>query len=126
MTSDECILRFKKFLELSRNLDLYWKTVNLEKKAIFSKIAFLNLHVRGTKLANLSVKKPIFKAENGQNISLVQRKEFHLNLKKPLCFEEIWDFITSENGTLFEEEFDQLYSEISDIKLKFPIASNKA
>jgi len=126
MTADECILRFKKFLELSRNLDLYWKTVNLEKKAIFSKIAFLNLHVRGTELANLSVKKPIFKAENGQNISLVHRKEFHLNLQESLRFQEIWDFVTSENGALFEESLDKLSEKIPNNKLNYLIVLSKA
>ena len=126
MTADECILRFKKFLELSRNLDLYWKTVNLEKKAIFSKIAFLNLHVRGTKLANLSVKKPIFKAENGQNISLVQRKELDLNLQESLYFEDIWYFVISENGAVFEESFDKLPHILAKIKLNYPIVFHKA
>ena len=58
LSKEHKVWRFKKFLELKRNLHQYWITGDLQKKANFSKIAFLNLVFRGARLAILSYKKP--------------------------------------------------------------------
>jgi len=57
---------------------------------------------------------------------LVHRKELDLNLPESLCFEEIWDFITTEKGALFEGEFDRISDNSANMKLNYLVKSNKA